>query len=157
MLLHRRRALRQSRRFLAVWKAPHVKIIAVPELAPKELYSRVEVLRLLGSGESTPLDGNIELLRSVLRISAEACERLDETDRRFSQALLRIADLEALLARVVEVLETAPLPVDGGSGHTDGESGAQQRLACNVGPCCALLHGATHHDILDRGALHAGA
>jgi hypothetical protein len=28
---------------------------------------------------------------------------------------LRIADLEALLARVVEVLEKAPLPVDGGS------------------------------------------
>jgi hypothetical protein len=32
-----------------------------------------------------------------------------------SQAVLRIADLEALLARVVEVQETAPLPVDGGS------------------------------------------
>ena len=79
------------------------------------LSTTAQVLRLLGSGESTPLDGNIELLRSVLRISAEACERLDETDRRFSQALLRIADLEALLARVVEVLETAPLPVDGGS------------------------------------------
>jgi len=75
-----------------------------------------QVLRLLGSGEPGPLDGNIELLRSVFRISAEACERLDETDRKLSQALLRIADLEALLARVVEVLETAPLPVDGGSG-----------------------------------------
>jgi hypothetical protein len=71
-------------------------------------------LRLLSSGEPSPLDGNIKLLRSVFRISAEACERLDETDRQ-SQALLRIADLEALLARVVEVLETAPLPVDGGS------------------------------------------
>jgi hypothetical protein len=74
-----------------------------------------QVLRLLGSGEPGPLDGNIELLQSVFRISAEACERLDETDRKLSQALLRIADLEALLARVVEVLETAPLPVDGGS------------------------------------------
>jgi hypothetical protein len=74
-----------------------------------------QMLRLLGSGESSPLDGNIEFLRSVFRISAEACERLDETDRQLSQALLRIADLEALLARVVEVLETAPLPVDGGS------------------------------------------
>ena len=74
-----------------------------------------QVLRLLGSGESRPLDGNIELLRSVFRISAEACERLDETDRKLSQALLRIADLEALLAQVVDVLEKAPLPVDGGS------------------------------------------
>jgi hypothetical protein len=49
-----------------------------------------QVLRLLGSGESSPLDGNIELLRSVFRTSAEACERLDETDRQLSQALLRM-------------------------------------------------------------------
>jgi hypothetical protein len=87
--------------------------------APGGLVSRfsttAQVLRLLGSCEWSPLDGNIELLRSVFRISAEACERLEETDRQLSQALLRIADLEALLARVVEVLETAPLPVDGGS------------------------------------------
>jgi hypothetical protein len=74
-----------------------------------------QVLRLLGGGEPSPLDGNIEFLQSVFRISAEACERLDETDRQLSQALLRIADLEALLTRVVGVLETAPLPVDGGS------------------------------------------
>lgn len=79
------------------------------------LSTTAQVLRLLGSGEPSPVDGNIEFLRSVFHISAEACERLDETDRRLSQALLRIADLEALLARVVEILETAPLPVDGGS------------------------------------------
>jgi hypothetical protein len=84
-------------------------------LVSRRFITTAQVLRLLGSGESSPLDGNIELLRSVFRISAEACERLEETDRQLSQALLRIADLEALLARVVEVLETAPLPVDGGS------------------------------------------
>jgi hypothetical protein len=74
-----------------------------------------QVLRLLGSGEPSPLEGNLEDLRSVFRISAEACERLEETDHELLHALLRIAELEALLARVVEVLETAPLPVDGGS------------------------------------------
>jgi hypothetical protein len=79
------------------------------------LSTTAQLLRLLSSGEPSPLDGNIKLLRSVFRISAEACERLDETDWQLSQALLRIADLEALLARVVEILETAPLPVDGGS------------------------------------------
>jgi hypothetical protein len=81
----------------------------------RRFITTAQVLRLLGSGESSPLDGNIELLRSVFRIGAEACERLDETDRQLTQALLRIADLEALIARVVEVLEAAPLPVDGGS------------------------------------------
>jgi hypothetical protein len=38
------------------------------------------VLRLLVSGESPSLDGDIEVLRSVFRTGAEACERLDETD-----------------------------------------------------------------------------
>jgi hypothetical protein len=75
----------------------------------RRFITTAQVLRLLGSGESSPLDGNIELLRSVFRIGAEACERLDETDRQLTQALLRIAELEALLARVVEVLEAAPV------------------------------------------------
>lgn len=73
------------------------------------------VLRLLVSGESDPLDGNIDVLRSVFRTGAEACERLDETNQQLSQALMRVTELEALLARVVEVLEASPLPVDGGS------------------------------------------
>lgn len=73
------------------------------------------VLRLLVSGDSNPRDGNIEVLRSVFRTGAEACERLDETNRQLSQALMRVTELEALLARVVEVLEASPLPVDGGS------------------------------------------
>ena len=67
------------------------------------------------SGESDPLDGDIEVLRSVFRTGAEACERLDRTNQQLSQALMRVAELEALLARVVEVLEASPLPVDGGS------------------------------------------
>ena len=73
------------------------------------------VLRLLVSGESYPLDGSIEVLRSVFRTGAEACERLDETNQQLSQALMRVTELEGLLARVVEVLEASPLPVDGGS------------------------------------------
>jgi hypothetical protein len=75
-----------------------------------------QVLRLLVSGEASPLDGSIEPLQPVFfRIAAEACERLDETNLRLSQALLRMAELESLLVRVAEVLETAPLPVEGGS------------------------------------------
>jgi hypothetical protein len=74
-----------------------------------------QVLRLLVSGESELLDGNTEPLRSVFRIGAEACEQFDEANQKLAQTLLRVAELEALLARVVDVLETAPLPVDGGS------------------------------------------
>ena len=43
-----------------------------------------QVLRLLGSGEPGPLDGNIELLRSVFRISARAGEAY-----RFARAVER--------------------------------------------------------------------
>jgi hypothetical protein len=73
------------------------------------------VLRLLVSREWDPLDSDIEVLRSIFRTGAEACERLDETNQHLSQALMRVTELEALLARVVEVLEASPLPVDGGS------------------------------------------
>jgi hypothetical protein len=73
------------------------------------------VLRLLVSREWDPLDSDIEVLRSIFRTGAEACERLDETNQQLSQALMRVTELEALLARVVEVLEASPLPVDGGS------------------------------------------
>jgi hypothetical protein len=72
-------------------------------------------LRLLVSGEWDPLDSDIEVLRSVFRTGAEACERLDEANQQLSQALMRVTELEALLTRVLEVLEASPLPVDGGS------------------------------------------
>ena len=49
------------------------------------------------------------------------------------------------------------LAVDGGSGHAHRKSGAQQRLARDIDARGALLHGATHHDILDLGTLHLGA
>jgi hypothetical protein len=64
--------------------------------APGGLVSRfvttARVLRLLVSGESYPLDGNIEVLRSVFRTGAEACERLDETNQQLSQALMRVTE-----------------------------------------------------------------
>ncbi len=86
----------------------------VPGGLVRRFVTTARVLRLLVSGESNLLDGNIEL-RSVFRTGAEACERLDETNQQLSQALMRVTELEALLARVVEVLEASPLPVDGGS------------------------------------------
>jgi hypothetical protein len=86
----------------------------VPGGLVSRFVTTARVLRLLVSGDSNPLDGNIEVLRSVFRTGAEACERLDETDQQLSQALMRVTELEALLARVVEVLEASPLPVDGG-------------------------------------------
>ena len=49
------------------------------------------------------------------------------------------------------------LAVDRGSGHAHRKSGAQQRLARDIDARGALLHGATHHDILDLGTLHLGA
>jgi hypothetical protein len=74
-----------------------------------------QVLRLLVSRESRLLDGDIEPLHSVFRIGAEACEQFDEVHHRCSRALVRIAELEGLLARVADILETAPLPIDGGT------------------------------------------
>jgi hypothetical protein len=87
----------------------------VPGGLVSRFITTARVLRLLVSGESDPLDGNIDVLRSVFRTGAEACERIDETNQQLSQALMRVAELEALLARAVEVLEASPLPVDGGS------------------------------------------
>jgi hypothetical protein len=87
----------------------------VPGGLVSRFVTTARVLRLLVSGEWDPLDGNLEVLQSVFRTGAEACERLDETNRQLLQALVRVAELEALLARVVEVLEASPLPVDGGS------------------------------------------
>jgi hypothetical protein len=87
----------------------------VPGGLVSRFVTTARVLRLLVSGESNPLGGNIAVLRSVFRTGAEACERLDETDQQLSQALMRLTELEALLARVAEVLEASPLPVDGGS------------------------------------------
>lgn len=74
-----------------------------------------QVLRLLVSAESMLFNDDPEPLRNVFRIGAEACERFDEADQRCSRALMRIAELESLLARVADVLETAPLPIDGGT------------------------------------------
>ena len=45
------------------------------------------------------------------------------------------------------------LAIDGRSGHAHRKSGAQQRLSRDVGARGTLLHGATHHDVLDLGAL----
>jgi hypothetical protein len=87
----------------------------VPGGLVSRFVTTARVLRLLVSGDSNPLDGNIEVLRSVFRTGAEACERLDETNQQLSQLLMRVTELEALLAQVVEVLEASPLPVDGGS------------------------------------------
>ena len=112
------RALRSGHRKLRAeqlvsWHAPFHP--TVPGGLVSHFVTTARVLRLLVSGESNLLDGNIEVLRSVFRTGAEACERLDETNQQLSQALMRVTELEALLARVVEVLEASPLPVDGGS------------------------------------------
>jgi hypothetical protein len=74
-----------------------------------------EALRTLSVAEPVVLDGSSHPLRLVLRTGAEACERLDEVDRKFTWTLQRNAQLEDLLSRVAEVLGREPLPIDGGS------------------------------------------
>ena len=50
------------------------------------------------------------------------------------------------------------LSVDGGAGDRDGKTGAKQSLTRDVRPRRTLLHGASHHDVLDeRGARIGGA
>lgn len=74
-----------------------------------------EVLRLLASSEPVVLNGEAEPLRSILRLGANACEQLDEADQQRTRALLRVAELELLLTRVADALESAPIPMEGGS------------------------------------------
>jgi hypothetical protein len=72
-------------------------------------------LRTLSVAEPVALNGSSDPLRLVLRTGAEACERLDEVDQKFTSTLQRNAELEDLLSRVAEVLGREPLPIDGGS------------------------------------------
>jgi hypothetical protein len=72
-----------------------------------------EVLRTLAATDIVALNGSTDALRRVLRTGAEACEQFDEANQKCSRALLRVAELEELLARAATVLETSPLPIDG--------------------------------------------
>jgi hypothetical protein len=74
-----------------------------------------EVLRLLANTEPVVLDGRSDALRLVLLTGAEACEQLVELARQHDVALRRISELERLLAHAVRLLETTPLPTEGGS------------------------------------------
>jgi hypothetical protein len=74
-----------------------------------------DVLRTLAAADSVVLNGSADPLRLVLRTCAEACERLDQADQGLHEATRRVLELESLLARVLDVLGTMPLPMEGGS------------------------------------------
>jgi hypothetical protein len=63
-------------------------------------------------------------IRRILRIAAEACERVEETQVDREAALLYAAELRSLLDQASGLLEAQPLPMEGGSW--DGYTLAQQ-------------------------------
>jgi hypothetical protein len=63
-------------------------------------------------------------IRRVLRVAAEACERVDEAQADREAALLYAAELRSLLDEAVAILEAQPLPLEG--GMWDGYMLAQQ-------------------------------
>jgi hypothetical protein len=75
-----------------------------------------DVLRTLASADTVVLDGGFaDPLRQILRRCAEACEQVDTANERLEEALRRVLELERLLARVLDLLGTMPLPMEGGS------------------------------------------
>jgi hypothetical protein len=54
-------------------------------------------------------------VRRVLRVAAEACERVDQAQADRETALLYAAEVRGLLDRMVVILDTLPLPIEGGT------------------------------------------
>jgi len=65
-----------------------------------------------GISRSGALDDPI---RRVLRVAAEACERVDQAQADREAALLYAAELRSMLDQATSVLEAQPLPVEGGT------------------------------------------
>jgi hypothetical protein len=74
-----------------------------------------DVLRTLASADTVVLDGFADPLRQILRRCAEACEQVDSANERLDEALRHVLELERLLAQVLDLLGTMPLPMEGGS------------------------------------------
>lgn len=55
-------------------------------------------------------------VRHILRVAAEACERVDQAQAGRETALLYAAEVRDLLDRVVVILDALPLPIEGGTG-----------------------------------------
>jgi hypothetical protein len=74
------------------------------------------VLRMLAVSPQLELLGSLtdEGIKLVLKLAAEACERLDEAEQERDQAAMHAAELRSLLDRVAVVLETQPSPAEGG-------------------------------------------
>jgi len=63
-------------------------------------------------------------IRQVLRVAAEACERVDQAEADREATLLYVAELRSLLDQATAILEAQPLPLEGGGW--DGYTVAQR-------------------------------
>jgi hypothetical protein len=78
------------------------------------------LLALAVSQDGVVLDGGRgDPLRRLLHVAAEACQRVDQAQADRETALLYAAELRSLLEQAVGVLESQPLPAEGGTwnGH----------------------------------------
>jgi hypothetical protein len=75
------------------------------------------VLRMLAASSRPELLSSLtdEGIKLVLKLAAEACERLDEAEQERDQAAMHAAELRSLLDRVAVVLDAQPSPVQGGT------------------------------------------
>src|SRR6266545_1245544 len=75
------------------------------------------VLRMLAAGPQPELLSSLtdEGIKLVLKLAAEACERLDEAEQERDLAAVHATELRSLLHRVAIVLDTQPSPAEGGT------------------------------------------
>lgn len=74
------------------------------------------LLALAVSQDGVVLDGGSDdPIRRLLHVAAEACQRVDQAQADREAALLYAAELRCLLEQAVSVLESQPLPAEGGT------------------------------------------
>lgn len=100
------------------------------------------VLRMLAASPQPELLSSLtdEGIKLVLKLAAEACERLDEAEQERDLATLHAAELRSLLDRVGIVLDTQPSPTEGGTWEA-------YTLAEDVRRALAVEGPAAEHDL----------
>jgi hypothetical protein len=76
-----------------------------------------EVLRMLAASPQPELFSSLtdDAIRLVLKLAAEACERLDEAEQERDLVAMHATEWRSLLDRVATVLDAQPSPAEGGT------------------------------------------
>jgi hypothetical protein len=79
-----------------------------------------EILRMLAGSPQPELFDTLtdDAVRLVLKLTAEACENLNDVEQERDQAVMYAAELRSLLDRVAALLDALPSPAEGGAWRT---------------------------------------